>query len=232
MSIVFQPPLIKGTLVKRQNRFVAQVMVDNDKHLAHVPNTGRMKEFMVPGADVWIRPATTTGRKTAYDLLLIREGESMVYIDSRGANQMIYEAINRGELAKYFPVVKDIKREVVYGNSRMDMAVFDGYYHHLIEIKCVTLVKEGRAMFPDAPTQRGTKHIKDLIRAVEEGYKSWLVFVVQRQDGTSFSSNHSTDPLFSETVKYGASKGVNLLALNCVVDTSAVALNDVIDIFL
>jgi sugar fermentation stimulation protein A len=232
MAIVFDPPLRKGILIKRQNRFVAQVMIDDRKYLAHVPNTGRMKEFMVPGADVWLRPATTPGRKTPYDLLLVRQGDTMVYIDSHSTNKIIYDAITMGHLAEYFPSVEEIKREVVYRNSRLDMAFFDGYYHHLIEVKCVTLVKQGRAMSPDAPTQRGAKHVMELTQAVKEGYKSWLIFVVQRQDGTSFSPNYSMDPSFSTAVKEGADQGLNLLALNCVVDTRTVRLYNAIDIFL
>ena len=237
---LFQSTVV-GSLIKRLNRFVAVVEVDGQTVLAHVPNSGRMQELLFPGNRVILEAHTDPGRKTPYDLILAEYGGFLVSVDSRLPNFLLAETINRGELPG-FSNIRVERREVPYGESRLDLKLvrvqdsltvsqfepLEGY----AEIKSCTLVRDGVAMFPDAPTARGARHLRELIRAHQEGYLAYVIFLVQRGDAVSFTPNEATDPEFANTLRQAFDTGVQIMAYTCQVTLEGVQILKSIPIML
>jgi len=202
-------------LVKRLNRFVALIEVENKEELAHIPNSGRMGELLYPGAQVIVKRADNKERKTGYDLLFAFDNGNMVAIDSRLPNDLLAEGLQGGmlpELGGY----RHVKREPGWGNSRFDLLLQeDGREDCLVEIKSVNLVKEGTALFPDAPTLRGRRHLDELARAAGEGIRPAVFFLVMREDSYRVCPNDSLDPLFGKALRSAKEKGVEVLARGC-----------------
>ncbi len=233
-----------GTFVSRPNRFIAHINVDGEIVVSHIPNTGRLKELLFPGAFVILSYHPSKSRKTQYELRMVKKNDCWVSIDSQLPNSLAYEAIHNGvikELAGY----TNIKREVTYKNSRFDLQLTkalpsDSNGKHngctenagrrdntcFVEVKGVTLEREGWSYFPDAPTERGRKHIDELIHAVKEGYRAALLFVVQMEQVTGFSPNTATDSDFAEKVKEAVAAGVDVLPYRCVVTPNEVKITD------
>jgi sugar fermentation stimulation protein A len=211
------PPLIEGHLITRRNRFVAEVDVVGATHVAHVPNTGRMRELFVAGARVLLRPAPPdSGRRTAYDLLLIEYRGRWVGVDSRMPPHLVVDAWRAG-LLDAFSAYESVRREVCYGESRLDL-LFDGPPGLLyVEAKSVNLVENGTAWFPDAPTTRGARHLRELQAAVHEGYRAAVVFVVQRDDVERLMPYDEADPAFAEALRVAIAHGVEAYAIACAV---------------
>lgn len=213
--------IIKGKFKSRPNRFIAIVDIDGTEEICHVKNTGRCKELFVEGATVYLQKADNPNRKTLYDLIAVQKGNSLINIDSQVVN---------GAALEYMPVLFDniklIKPECVYGNSRFDIYLETETDKIFVEVKGVTLEKDGTALFPDAPTERGVKHLKELQKAVADGYKAFVLFVIQMDDILHFEPNRITHPEFAEELKNAQKNGVTVLAYNCTVTPDEIKIKD------
>ncbi|MCD8384093.1 MAG: DNA/RNA nuclease SfsA [Clostridiales bacterium] len=206
------PNLTEGVFLSRPNRFVAQVLLEGREETVHVKNTGRCRELLVPGARVCLVKSDNPGRRTAYDLVAVWKGERLINMDAQAPNHILEEYLPRSGL---FGPEAVIRPEYPHGDSRFDFLVEDGGVRHLIEVKGVTLEREDVAYFPDAPTERGVKHIRGLIRALDEGFTSWLCFVVQMEGIRAVRPNDGTHPAFGEALRDAHAAGVHILALGC-----------------
>ncbi len=217
------PELTAAKFLERKNRFVGLVDVAGQASPAHVPSSGRMRELLFPGNTVYVAPMPA-GKRTQYRIHLARYGETLVSVDSLLPNRLIYKSLLQQALAQ-FRGYRDIKREVSCGASRLDLYLEDGARRCFIEVKSVTLVEDGGvARFPDAPSARGKKHLQELVRTLDDGFRAAVIFVVQRNDARVFSPNLATDPLFSEELHRAAAAGVDIYALGCSVSRQAVGL--------
>jgi sugar fermentation stimulation protein A len=205
--------LVRGDFLTRDNRFRATVSVGGVEVWAHVPNSGRLRELFTPGRPVWLAPADALNRKTAYDLKLVEFGDVLVSVDARLPNPLFAEAVKENLISGFdYPVVRP---EVTRGNSRLDFRLAGPDGVCWVETKSVTLVKDGTALFPDAPTERGRKHLHELMDVVVAGEKAAVVFVVQRHDAVRFSANRDEDPEFADTLQQAARAGVMVRAFTC-----------------
>jgi sugar fermentation stimulation protein A len=218
--------LIPATFVRRDNRFRVTVRVEGHLVGAHLPNSGRLRELLVPGRRVLLAAARAPGRRTAYDLLMVDLDGTLVSIDARLPSRLLYEALRVGRLEE-FAGYAEVRREVTYGQSRLDLVLEGGPDggRCFIEAKSVTLVEEGVALFPDAPTQRGRRHLGELARAKAEGYRAAVVFVVQRDDAIRFSSHYGADPAFGQALREAAQAGVEVYVYKCRVSEREITLN-------
>jgi len=218
--------LIPATFIKRDNRFRVTVRVEGHLVWAHLPNSGRLKELLVPGRRVLLAPVQAPGRLTAYDLLMVDLDGTLVSIDARLPNRLLYETLQAGRIAE-FAGYAQVRREVTYGQSRLDLVLEGGPDggRCFIEVKSVTLVEDGVALFPDAPTQRGRRHLGELARARAEGHRAAVVFVVQRDDAVRFSPHDEADPAFGQALREAAQAGVEVYAYKCRVSEEEVTLD-------
>ncbi|MGI6070908.1 MAG: DNA/RNA nuclease SfsA [Blautia sp.] len=221
--------ITKGIFLSRPNRFLAHVEVDGEPIVCHVKNTGRLRELLLAGAEVGLVHSDNPARKTAYDLVSVKKDGSWVNIDSMMANQAAEEWLTRGLL---FSKAAVIRREVSFGGSRFDFYVEDGERKIFLEVKGVTLIEEDTAKFPDAPTIRGVKHIRELEACIREGYEAYLLFVIQRKGATRFWPNWDTHREFGEALCHAKASGVKLLAYDCFVDMGTVQVDAPVGIFL
>ena len=206
---------VRATFVRRPNRFQGFVEYEGEVIMTHVPNTGRVQEILLPGATVILRKEDNPARKTAFSLIAAYKGEALINIDSQIPNKVVEEALLSGhipELRKY----SIIQREKTYKKSRFDFLLEtpEGEKFYL-EVKGVTLEENGRASFPDAPTERGTKHINELMDAYDEGYGAGVIFVLQMANMKEFSPAYEKDPLFSSTLYKASQHGVRVMAYEC-----------------
>lgn len=206
--------ITKGTFLARPNRFIAHVLVDGETVVCHVKNTGRCAELLRPGVPVYLEKAQNPARKTAFDLIAVEKGDLLINMDAQAPNRVFAQ----WAAARY----ADVRPEVRYGQSRLDFCL-DG--HHLVEVKGVTLEQDGRCRFPDAPTERGTRHLHELIRAVEEGYQATAFFVIQMENALDFAPNDDTDPAFGQALRQAARAGVEIAAYSCRVTPGSIALD-------
>lgn len=216
--------VIEGTFLARPNRFIAHVDVNGQTMICHVKNTGRCRELLIPGVKVLLeyhKDAQTKGRKTAYSLIGVWkhiEGNPplLINMDSQAPNQAAWEWLQKQRLPN-FPScrITEIRREVTYGDSRFDLAFLLDGHPSFMEVKGVTLEQNGLAMFPDAPTKRGVKHLEELINASKNGFYSFILFVIQMKEITSFSPNRTTHPAFADALAAAQKAGVSVLAMDC-----------------
>lgn len=204
--------VIKAKFLSRPNRFIAVVETNGRKEVVHVKNTGRCKELLVPNATVYLSVADNTERKTKFDLIAVEKGSNLVNIDSQAPNNAVEEWLKKGN---YFSKNALIKREFTYGKSRFDFYVEDGERKVFIEVKGVTLEKDGVAYFPDAPTERGIKHIQELEASLCEGYEAIILFVIQMKEITEFRPNDVTHKAFGDALRKASNSGVKVLAMDC-----------------
>ena len=224
--------LHKGVFLKRLNRFVAEVEVNNEKCLAHVADPGRMKELLVTKIEVLLRKINLNDkRKTRWDMLGVYTPTGLVSVNSRLPNDLIAEALKDSRL-KEFSEYELVQREYTYGSSRFDFFLKSNEKQCLLEVKSCTLVKNGHAFFPDAPTTRGRRHLLELIKAKHEGYRACVIFVIQRGDASFFSPNDEIDPEFADTLRLAVSKGVEVFAFKCEVTETTVKLKEQVNIIL
>lgn len=221
--------IVKGTFISRPNRFIANVEIDGKIHTVHVKNTGRCRELLVPGVDVYLEESTNPARKTKYDLVTVRKGEMLINMDSSAPNRIAEEWIRCGNL---FSERAEVRREVTWGASRFDLYADDGARRAFIEVKGVTLEKDGIAYFPDAPTERGVKHVLELESAVREGYEAYLLFIVQMANVTEMRPNDVTHKAFGDAVRQAAENGVKVLAIGCNVTADTVTATDEVKVVL
>ena len=201
-----------GQFLARPNRFVAKVNINGQIETVHVKNTGRCRELLIPGAQVFLEKGSNPNRKTAYDLIAVRKGERLINMDSQAPNKVFREWTAEGG---FLPEVTAIRSEYSYGESRLDFCLETPEGLHFVEVKGVTLEEDGAARFPDAPTERGIKHIRELQRAVEEGHGATLFFVVQMGDIASVAPNDDTHPAFGAALREAAAAGVQVRAYDC-----------------
>ena len=204
--------ITQAKFINRPNRFIAEVDIEGHKEIVHVKNTGRCKELLIPGCEVWLTAPGTPDRKTKYDLVAVRKDNGILFnIDSQAPNKVVKEWLAKQDYSKVIP-------EYTYGNSRIDFYMERGDERFLMEVKGCTLEIDGMGYFPDAPTERGVKHIRELIKAKEEGYQSILAFVIQMDGVTEVRANVETHPEFGEALDDAKKAGVEVLFLTCHVE--------------
>ncbi len=213
--------MIPGRFCARPNRFVAQVELEGREETCHVKNTGRCRELLLPGARVWCRYDGNPDRKTHYDLIAVEKAGRLINMDSQAPNQAAAEWLESGGLG----TVEALRREWTHGDSRFDFSFLQGGRRCFLEVKGVTLEEGGVVRFPDAPTQRGTKHLLGLTRAAAAGYGAYVLFVIQMGDVQYFMPNDRTDPAFGAALRAAAKAGVQVLAMDCKVTPESLALD-------
>ena len=220
----FGNDLVEGRFVARLNRFAALVDVDGREELVHVANSGRMRELFVPGFRVLLKPRSGEHRKTRFDLALVDLGFALSSADARLPNSLVVEALESKALGQ-FSEYSQVNREVQFGESRLDLMLEGSNGRCYIETKSVTLVVDGVALFPDAPTERGAKHMRSLDQAVAQGHRAAVVFVVQRPDAVAFAPHETADPNFGSALRHSLSCGVEVFAYNCRVSEQSIELH-------
>ena len=204
--------ITKAKFIKRPNRFIAGVEIAGHKETVHVKNTGRCKELLIPGCEVWLTAPGTPDRKTKYDLVAVRKSNGILFnIDSQAPNKVVKEWL----LSQDYDVVVP---EYTYGDSRIDFYMERGNKKYLMEVKGCTLEIDGVGYFPDAPTERGVKHIRELIKAKEAGYTAILTFVIQMDGVSEVRANTDTHPEFGTALEDARKAGVNIMFLKCHVE--------------
>ena len=221
----------KGVFLNRPNRFIAEVLIGEEKHTVHVKNTGRCKELLLSGANVWLEKSQNPLRKTQYDLVCVEKNidksSVIINMDSQIVNDVAEEWLKKGEL--FFKAAL-IRREVKYKNSRFDFYIEEGKRKIFLEVKGVTLEEGGIARFPDAPTERGIKHINELISAIDDGYEAYILFVIQMKGISHFEPNDNTHKAFGDALRKAKEKGVKLIAMDCKVTPQEIVIDNSIDI--
>ncbi len=229
-SVRYPGELVEAHFIQRENRFAALVDLDGECERVHVPNSGRMRELLLPGATVLLHGADAEGRKTRYDLVVVETSNVLVSVDSRVPNKLLAEAMEDGAIPKLAAYTK-VRPEHTWGDSRFDFLASGNGHQALVEVKGCTLVREdGLALFPDAPTSRGARHVRELARARGEGLDACVVFMVQRSDGRVFAPNDMTDRTFGDALRAAHSGGVRVLAYGTRVTRSGVELADPIEV--
>ena len=247
----------KGIFLSRPNRFIANVLINNkngqeETVVCHVKNTGRCRELLIPGVSVLVQfhpEAALLGRKTQYSLIGVwkerEDGPLLINMDSQAPNQAAYEWLLSGnvslpygkegiEMTEPDHGIQNLKREVTYGQSRFDLAFqsVNSEFSAFMEVKGVTLEEDGLAMFPDAPTLGGVKHVEELIKAREAGYEAYILFVIQMKGMTGFTPNRKTHPEFAKALQEAKQGGVHILAYDCIVTDTSMILDKPVPVLL
>ena len=221
--------LVEGIFLERVNRFLARVEVDGREVGVHVANSGRMKELFVPGWRVLVRPVSGNHRKTKFDLVLVDMGNALASADARMPNPLLAEGVANGHLQQ-FAGYTDMRREVIFGDSRLDLMLEGPSGRCYIEAKSVTLVTNGVGLFPDAPSTRGAKHLRTLETVLEAGHRAAVVFVVQRPDASAFATSDPSDPDLADALRSAVAAGVEAYAYNCEVTERSIRLDQALPI--
>ncbi len=224
-------PLVEGFFVERLNRFAVAVTVGGETFRAHLPNSGRLRELLVPGAPVLLAPRPGSARTTPYDLALVRQGTEWVSVDARLPNRLFREALEEGRLPEW-QGAEFLQAEVRLGRSRLDFLLGgpEPGQRTWVEVKSVTLVQEGYGLFPDAITARGTRHLEELAAALAQGDRAAVVFVVQRGDARAFRPHWEADPHFARRLAEVAGRGVQVLAYRCQVSPDEVRIMEAVPV--
>ena len=205
--------MVPGIFLARPNRFVAHVEIDGAVQVVHVKNTGRCRELLPVGAKVWCLESDNPNRKTKYDLITVQKGDRLINMDSQAPNVAAGEWLRAGGLGS----VENIKAEAYEGDSRFDFSFTKDGRKCFLEVKGVTLENDGVCTFPDAPTERGAKHLRGLTKLAQEGFGAYVLFVIQMSDVKYLHPNDATDPVFSAALREAAKCGVQILAMDCAV---------------
>ncbi len=213
--------------IDRPNRFIANIEIDGRSEVCHVKNTGRCRELLTDNASIFVQESDNPLRKTKYDLISVYKGHRLINMDSQAPNKVFHEWLKKGYL---FENIKLIKPEYKYDKSRIDFYVEAEDRKILMEVKGVTLEENNVVMFPDAPTERGLKHINELARCLDEGYEAYVVFIVQMSSVSYFTPNNITHKEFGDALKRAEQKGVKILALDCVVTKDMIEAENYVDI--
>ena len=215
----------QGKFINRPNRFIANIEIDGVVEICHVKNTGRCKELLIPDTTVFVQEFDSEKRKTKYDLISVYKNDRLINMDSQVPNKVVAEF-----LPKLFNNIKLIKPESRYKNSRFDFYVETSNEKVFIEVKGVTLENDGIVMFPDAPTQRGVKHINELIECMNDSYLAYIIFVIQMDNVKYFIPNNTTHKDFGDALKNAKDKGVNILAIDCKVTKDSITANNYVEV--
>ena len=219
----------KGLFLARPNRFIAHVELDGATQVVHVKNTGRCRELLVPGASVYLEKSNNPTRKTKYDLIAVEKGSLLINMDAQAPNQIFREWAEQGG---FLPGLTQLRPETTWGSSRFDFYWEAGARRGFVEVKGVTLEEDGHARFPDAPTERGVKHLEELICCQDEGYEAAVCFVIQMEGMKDFAPNDSTHPAFGDALRRAAQAGVKILARTCKVTPDTLTMADSVPVCL
>lgn len=217
-------PFLQAQFLRRDNRFRATIVLDGEAVAAHVPNSGRLGELLIPGQPVWLAPQGRQGRRTSYDLVLVGCDGALVSIDARLPNRLFAEACLSGRLPEFSGYTR-LTPEVRRGDSRLDFLLENDTRRCWVEAKSCTLVENGIALFPDAPTLRGQRHLYELARAATAGDRAAVIFIVQRPDALAFAPHPSADPEFGKWLRAAVQAGVEVRAYRCQVSEEHISLD-------
>ena len=220
--------MVPGVFLKRPNRFIAHVEMDGKTEICHVKNTGRCRELLPEGAAVFCQRAANPERKTKYDLITVRKGKRLINMDSQAPNIAAGEWLRAGGLGP----IENLRPETTHGGSRFDFSFTKEGKPCFLEVKGVTLENEGICAFPDAPTQRGTKHLRELTQAAKEGYGAYVLFVIQMEDVRYLHPNDATDPAFGAALREAQKEGVQILAMDCRVTEETMTIQNPVPVLL
>lgn len=219
-----------GRFLDRPNRFIAHVELDGEGVVCHVKNTGRCRELLLPGATVYLQEFDSAARKTKFDLIAVEKaGVGLINMDAQAPNKVFAEWAHSGA---FLPGLTYLRPEKTWGSSRFDFYFEAGARKGFVEVKGVTLEEDGGAFFPDAPTERGVKHLEELIACRADGYEAYLCFVIQMTGVDYFAPNDRTHPAFGDALRRAAGAGVGLLAYDCRVTPDSLIMNDKVEIAL
>lgn len=213
---MYYPNMVPGIFLSRPNRFIAHIEIDGRTEICHVKNTGRCRELLTPCAKVWCQRSDNPNRKTKYDLITVQKGNRLINMDSQAPNAAAREWLLAGGLGP----IQDLKPETVHGDSRFDFSFIKDRKRCFLEVKGVTLENDGVCAFPDAPTERGVKHLKGLTQAVKDGFGAYVLFVIQMADVKYLRPHDQRDPAFGQALREAAQNGVTVLAMDCAVTES------------
>ena len=212
--------MVPGYFLSRPNRFIAKVEISGEEQTVHVKNTGRCRELLPPGAEVWCRHDPNPTRKTKYDLITVRKGDRLINMDSQAPNAAAKEWLLSGGLGE----IENLKAESFCGDSRFDFSFTKDGKMCYLEVKGVTLENDGVCAFPDAPTERGVKHLRGLEELARQGHGAYVLFVIQMADVKYLHPNDTTDPAFGNALRNASAAGVQVLAMDCAVTEDSMAI--------
>ena len=212
--------MVRGRFIKRPNRFIAHIEIDGKEEICHVKNTGRCRELLIPGATVWCQKFDNPSRKTKFDLICVKKGDLLINMDSQAPNIAAKEWLQAGGLGD----IQELKSEFTHGDSRFDFSFLKDGKRCFLEVKGVTLEHDGVCAFPDAPTERGVKHLQSLTQAVQDGFGAYVLFVIQMADMKYLHPNDATDPAFGAALRRAADNGVTILAMDCAVTEDSMSI--------
>lgn len=218
--------MVPGIFLDRPNRFIAHIEIRGTTEVCHVKNTGRCRELLPTGARVWCQDAAAPTRKTRYDLICVEKGPRLINMDSQAPNLAAGEWLAAGGLGP----IENLRPETKHGTSRFDFSFTLNGKPCFLEVKGVTLETDGVCAFPDAPTQRGTKHLQELTTLAQAGYGAYVLFVIQMADVVCLRPNDATDPAFAAALRQAAAAGVQILAMDCQVTTNSMTLRNPVEV--
>lgn len=220
--------MVPGIFLSRPNRFIAHIEINGQAEVCHVKNTGRCRELLIPGVRVWCQKADNPARKTQYDLIAVQKGTRLINMDSQAPNAAAKEWLLSGGLGQ----IDGLRPETFHGDSRFDFAFIKDGIPCLLEVKGVTLETDGVCAFPDAPTERGTRHLQHLAQAVKEGYCAYVLFVIQMADAAYLHPNDTTDPAFGDALRQAHAVGVHILAMDCTITENSLTIRNPVSVIL
>ena len=218
--------MVPGVFLARPNRFVAHVEIGGVTEICHVKNTGRCRELLVPGCTIWCQRAANPGRKTKFDLIAVQKGPRLINMDSQAPNAAAKEWLLAGGLGP----VEDLRAETVRGDSRFDFSFTKDGKECFLEVKGCTLEQDGVCAFPDAPTERGARHLRGLTELARAGYGAYVLFVIQMEDVRCIHPNDTTDPNFGRALREAAASGVQVLAVDCHITEDSMTIGDFVEV--
>ena len=217
----------EARFLSRPNRFVANIEIHGRTEVCHVKNTGRCRELLLPGAEIYVQEWNSSHRKTKFDLIAVRKGKRLINVDSQAPNKVFSEWVQDGG---FLSGVTAVKPEVRVGSSRLDFCIEAEGRKIFAEIKGVTLEQNGVVLFPDAPTQRGVKHLEELMECVRQGYEAYAVFIIQMEQVKYFTPNRGMHAAFADTLREASAFGVKVLALDCRVEPNLLAVGNSVEV--
>ena len=218
--------MVTGRFLRRPNRFIAHIEIDGQEEICHVKNTGRCRELLPEGARVWCQKFDDPKRKTKYDLITVQKGSRLINMDSQAPNKAAMEWLQQGGLGQ----LEQLKAESKWGDSRFDFSFIKDGIPCFLEVKGVTLENDGVCAFPDAPTERGAKHLRELTALKQQGYGAYVLFVIQMSDVKYLHPNDATDPAFGKALREAAAAGVQVMAVSCRITEDSMDITEAVPI--
>ena len=218
--------MVPGIFLSRPNRFIAHVEIDGAVQVCHVKNTGRCRELLPRGAQVWCQQAQNPARKTKFDLITVKKGHRLINMDSQAPNTAAAEWLRAGGLGR----ITDLRPETKQGSSRFDFSFRKDGRLCFLEVKGVTLETDGVCAFPDAPTQRGARHLRELAALAREGHGAYVLFVIQLAEVSYLHPNDATDPDFGQALREAVEAGVQIIAMDCAVTESTMTIRQPVEV--